>query len=73
MKNPPALSFKLKKIVIFGLYNDLTHFSAINYEPFLWKMCIYGQNFNKKTIIFNYFLNELKLKTICETNNTHTH
>ncbi len=61
--------------VIFVLYYDLTHFSAINYIILLGKMYIYRQKMKENTIYFNYFLNELKFKldiqkTICETNNT---
>ncbi len=66
-----------EKHVIFGLYYDLTHFSAINYVILLGKMYIYRQKMNENTIYFNYFLNELKFKldiekTISETNNTLT-
>ncbi len=63
--------------VIFGLYYDLTHFSAINYIILLGKMYIYRQKLKENNIYFKYFLNELKSKlviekTICETNNTLT-
>ncbi len=66
-----------EKHFIFGLYYDLTHFSAINYIILLGKMYIYRQKMNENTIYFNYFLNELKVKLdiekkICETNNTLT-
>ncbi len=66
-----------EKHVIFDLYYDLTHFSAISYIILLGKMYIYNQKMNKSTIYFNYFLNELKFKldiekTICEPT-THLH
>ncbi len=56
-----------RKHVIFGLYYDLTHFSAINYIILLGKMYIYRQKMNENTIYFNYFLNELKFKLDIET------
>ncbi len=48
-----------EKHVIFGLYFDLTHFSAINYIILFVKIYIYRQKMNENTIYFNYFLNEL--------------
>ncbi len=66
-----------EKHVMFDLYYDLSHFSAINYIIFLGKIDICRQKMNENTIYFKYFLNELKFKlniekTICEINNTLT-
>ncbi len=47
-----------EKHVIFGLYYDLTHFTAINYIILLGKMYIYRQKMKENTIYFNYFFNQ---------------
>ena len=65
------------KHVIFGIYYDLNHFSAINYIILLGKMYIYRQRLNEKGVSFEFFLNELRFKlevekTIYESNSTLT-
>ncbi len=52
----------MEKHVIFDLYYDLTHYSAITYLILLGKVYIYKQKMNEKTIYLNYFFNELKFK-----------